>query len=279
MNLANVRTFLAVLETGSLSRASQRLNVTQSTVTARLSALEDEVGQPLFHRRKSGAELTSAGFKFQRYAELMSDLWSQALLETSLPAGVSAICNIGLHPDAWPGFGERFVAALERQAPDVAFSVWPGEQADLFRWLRTGLVDIAFGSVPPNAEDTEVRQVMEDDLVLVSTKPRPLMRWDPAYVYVDMGETFRRDHAAAYPDGDTPARTFGSAVWALDYLLGNGGSAYLPKRLAQPHMNAGRLHLVERAPVFVRPLYAAARRGRTDPWPWYETVLEEARAG
>jgi len=41
MNLNEVRTFLEVIETGSLVAASQRLNVTQSTVTARISALEE----------------------------------------------------------------------------------------------------------------------------------------------------------------------------------------------------------------------------------------------
>ena len=71
MNLNELRTFLEVIETGSLVAASQRLNVTQSTVTARISALEEEVGQKLLHRYKSGAELTSAGFKFRRYAEVM----------------------------------------------------------------------------------------------------------------------------------------------------------------------------------------------------------------
>ncbi len=279
MNLINVRTFLAVMETGSLSRASERLHVTQSTVTARLSALESEIGQTLFHRRKSGAELTSAGFKFQRYAELMSDLWSQALLETSLPSGVGAICNIGCQPDLWHGFGERFLAELEENAADVAYSVWPGEQADLARWLRTGLVDLVFCFVPPNAGDTVVRKIFDDELVLVSTRPRPLMRWDPAYVYVDMGETFRRDHAAAYPDGDTPTRTFGSGSWALEYLLANGGSAYLPARLADPHLAAGTLHAVAHAPVFKRPAYVAARRGLVESWSWYEAVLDSAFAG
>ena len=85
MNLNEVRTFLEVIETGSLVAASQRLHVTQSTVTARISALEEEVGQKLIHRYKSGAELTSAGFKFRRYAEVMVQLWRQARYEVSLP--------------------------------------------------------------------------------------------------------------------------------------------------------------------------------------------------
>ena len=53
MNLSNLQTFLEIVETGSLIRASENLNVTQSTITARLKTLEQELGQTLFLRRKS----------------------------------------------------------------------------------------------------------------------------------------------------------------------------------------------------------------------------------
>ncbi|MDH3604499.1 MAG: LysR family transcriptional regulator, partial [Candidatus Tectomicrobia bacterium] len=86
MNITALKTFLAIVETGNLVRAAEHLNVTQSTVTARVSNLEHDLGQRLFHRRKSGAELTTSGFKFQRYAQQMTDLWRQARQETSLPA-------------------------------------------------------------------------------------------------------------------------------------------------------------------------------------------------
>ena len=67
MNLTELRTFLTIIETGSLVRASEQLNVTQSTVTARLKSLEDELGQTLINRQKSGASLTGAGVRLQRF--------------------------------------------------------------------------------------------------------------------------------------------------------------------------------------------------------------------
>ena len=63
---------------------------------------------------------------------------------------------------------------------------------------------------------------------------------------------------------------------ALQYLMENGGSAYLPERLAAAHVDAGRLHPVEGAPEFERPVYAAIRQERTQTWPWFETVLGNA---
>ena len=54
MNLVALQTFLAIVRTGSLVRASAAMNVTQSTVTSRLQTLEAELGQTLVLRQKMG---------------------------------------------------------------------------------------------------------------------------------------------------------------------------------------------------------------------------------
>src|SRR6056297_673172 len=139
MNLTVLQTFLTILEAGSLVRASERLNVTQSTVTARLKALEDDLGQPLINRHKAGVTPTAAGQRLRRYAETMSDLWHQARQETSLPTSVSAVCNIGCHGDLWPALGERLFEEIRASRPGVALSVWLGGQTDLKHWIDSGL--------------------------------------------------------------------------------------------------------------------------------------------
>ena len=152
MNLEELKTFLAVVEAGSLIAASRRLNVTQSTVTARINALEDEIGQKLLHRHKSGAELTSPGFKFKRYAELMVQLWRQARYEVSLPKGFVGVCNLGLDFDLWDDAGRIFLDFVRGEAPGVALAVWPGEQRQLDRWLSIGLIDVALCYAPQSGE-------------------------------------------------------------------------------------------------------------------------------
>ena len=144
MNLAEIQTFLAVVETRSLIRAAERLNVTQSTVTTRIDSLEERLGTRLLHRAKSGTELTSAGFKFQRYAELFAQLWGQAQYEVGLPQGFTGVCNVGCYVDLWEGIGERFLDHMRTHQPNVAVAIWPGDQANIDRWLATGLIDMAF---------------------------------------------------------------------------------------------------------------------------------------
>ena len=79
MNLIAVKTFLAVVQTGNLNKAAELVNVTQSTVTARLDALDSELGQALLVRSRKGAQLTKAGFAFQRHAEVLVRTWEQCI--------------------------------------------------------------------------------------------------------------------------------------------------------------------------------------------------------
>lgn len=274
MNQQALHTFLAILETRNLNHAAERLYVTQSTVSARLNALEQELGQALFHRKKSGAVLTSAGFKFERYARLMTELWRQAKQETALPQTVNYVCNFGCHPDIWSNLGKTFFQKVRDCQPKAALSIWQGEQENLTRWLSTGLVDVALCYSPGVKENWQPQVLDRERLILVSTVKRPLMRWDPVYVYVDYGDDFRRDHAAAYPDGDTPMTVFSSPGWALDYLHRNGGSGYLPERLVCGEIENRRLFVVDKAPEFYRNIYLVSNISITSRWSWFKSLVD-----
>jgi DNA-binding transcriptional LysR family regulator len=277
MNLEELKTFLAVVEAGSLIAASRRLNVTQSTVTARINALEDEIGQKLLHRHKSGAELTSPGFKFKRYAELMVQLWRQARYEVSLPKGFVGVCNLGLDFDLWDDAGRIFLDFVRAEAPGVALAVWPGEQRQLDRWLSIGLIDVALCYAPQSGGSFATRILFDDELILVSDAARTVPDLGPSYVYVDHGEEFRRLHAAAYPGDTTSALTIASSQWAIDHLLRHGGAGYITRRHAKPMLEAGRLHEVAGAPHFSRRAYVVEVAQTTAAWPWLESAIAAVR--
>ena len=148
MNLTILKTFISIEETGSLVRASEQLNVTQSTVTARLKQLEEELGQTLVMRHKSGVVLTAAGHKLLKYARVMTGLWLQARQETSLPDDVDSLCNMGCHMDLWPDFGRLVFDEIFRERKSTALSIWPGDAAELDRWFGEGLVDAALTAHP-----------------------------------------------------------------------------------------------------------------------------------
>lgn len=278
MQLAAIDTFLTIVDTGSLTRAAERLNVTQSTVNARLNGLEETLGQKLFTRRKSGAELTYAGFSFQRHAELMCDVWKQAQRETSLPPDTSSVCNIGCHWDLWQGMGKQFLESIRLAHPDVALSAWPGEQRDMDHWLDIGLVDAAICFSPTVHDNTTAHPLVNDELVLATTLShlndyRTTML-DPAFVYADNGEEFRRQYVATFPDNRNPAITFGCASWALGHIQTHGGAAYLPRRLIK---TVSSVSIVDTAPVFRRTATVVVNNRMAREWPWLEAILETVK--
>lgn len=270
MNLAEIQTFLAVVETRSLIRAAERLNVTQSTVTTRIDSLEQRLGQRLLHRAKSGTELTSAGFKFQRYAELFTQLWGQAQYEVGLPQGFTGVCNVGCYVDLWEGIGERFLEHVRTRHANVAVAVWPGDQANIDRWLATGLVDMAFCYAPQARSPFAIRELKRDTFLKVAFEP-PAGEAGAGYVYVDYGPRLRRDHAVLFARESPSAITIASARWAIDFLSRTGGSAYLPERHAAHFSPHGRV--VEDAPVLEQTIALVENTSVTRQWPWLDEAL------
>lgn len=272
MNIAAFQTFLAVVQTGNLSKAAAVLNVTQSTVTTRLDVLEEALGQKLLVRSRRGAELTKAGFAFQRHAELMVQSWQQARKAVGLPRGFSGLFSFGCHYDLWEGAGADWLDEVRQAHPDLALETWAGDLGEIGRWLGSGLVDAALTPEALTGADLSARELMQDRLVQVSTVRRPVQDWDPAYVYVDLGPHFRRAHSLAWPGDETAHMTFGASRWALDYLLQKGGSAYLPARLSAPYVRQAQLFPVEGSPEFTRPLYLVWRKESAALYPWVEDL-------
>ena len=270
MNLQELRTFLAIIDTGSLVKASHVLNVTQSTVTARLKSLEDEIGQMLLLRHKSGATLTAAGQRLQRYAETICNLWHQARQDIALPSALSGVCNLACEHDLWPHLGEDFMAHLTQRFPDIGMSIWLGNGAEVARWLDEGKSDLAFtyrAAVSTRQSQAELRP---DQLILVSTSPDSPLRFDPGYVFVEAGEAFGRDHALAYADAATARLSFGNAQTAKDHILSVGGSAYLPARMVGAELADGVLFQLDTAPTFQREIYLTYDTAQRAKWNWFE---------
>ena len=78
LDLRQVKSFTAVAREGSLTRAAAVLHYAQSSVTAQIKALEEEVGAPLFDRIGRGLSLTTAGTQFLAYAERLLALEQEA---------------------------------------------------------------------------------------------------------------------------------------------------------------------------------------------------------
>lgn len=279
MNITSLQTFLAIVDTGSLVRASAKMNVTQSTVTARLKTLEDELGQQLLNRQKSGTTLTPAGTKLLRYARIMTGLWRQAQYETGLPAGLESVCTFGCDRELWHGPGKSFFNGVVSGHPEMAVSVHQGNTAELENWLSTGLVDVILTYESVARGNQTVHALPPEELVLYSDSPDTPIKADPNYIFVDHGEDYRRAHGETYHDAGIARVSFDSSRWALEYLLERGGSAYLPRALAAPHVDRRQLFELDQAQVYTRKKNLIVNDTAALNWNWFQPLVDTFKVG
>jgi len=255
MNIDLARTFLEIAETGNFNKAAERLAVTQSTVSMRVKALEDELGRPLFTRSKAGTELTTAGTQFRRYATTMVRVWEQARQELALPPGFHSVLTVGGQFSLWDRMLLRWVPWMRAAMPNVALRVEVGLSDGLMRQLAEGLIDIGVMYSPQSRPGLVTEKLLEERLVLVSTTPRELGQWDDSYVFVDWGPEFRAAHSQTFPDLSTPAISVGLGALGLQHILANGGFGYFPMRVVRPYLAEGKVSLIADAPEFRRPAF------------------------
>jgi len=257
MNLEHIRTFLEVATTGNFNRAAEILNVTQSTVSARIKGLEQDIGQPLFARSHAGAELTAAGLQFREYALGMQQLWRQARQAVNLRRGYSTTLALGAQVSLWDQLVLDWISWMRENAQDIALRIEADYSPSQMQQLMDGLLDIGVMYQPRQTPGLIIEKLMDESLVLVSTQKRGVsMNWREDYVFVDWGDVFRADHGEYFPKMETPAVSVGLGALALQHILKEGGSGYFPVRVVNPLIEEGQLHLVEDAPTSHRPVYA-----------------------
>lgn len=254
MDIEQARTFLAIAAHGSFLEAANRLHVTQSTVSARIQNLESDLNAKLFVRNRSGASLTPAGRRFLQHAKTLVLTVEQARHDVGLPSRYRSSIRIGGRIALWEGFLPRWVGWMRNTASDVSIRSEIGFEEDLMRRLIEGTLDISLMYSPSHAPGVIVEHLFDETLVLVSTER--VTQWPGEdYIYVEWGPGFYAKHRESYPDLERPAQVVNIGWLGVQLLLANGGSCFLPIRMAQPFIDAGRLFKVENGPEFVHPAY------------------------
>ena len=171
MDTELARTFLEIVSTGSFVRAAERLNVGQTTVSARIKMLEQQLGRALFVRNKAGATLTPAGEQFLRYAPAFVQLWQRARHQVAVPPGHRAVLAVGSELTLWQPLLLDWIVWMRRSLRDVALRVHVDVPQDLIKHVASGSVDAAIMYAPQHLPGLKIDLLMEETLVLVTTDP------------------------------------------------------------------------------------------------------------
>jgi DNA-binding transcriptional LysR family regulator len=255
MDTELARTFLSVIAAGNFVKASERLFVTQSTVSARIQSLEEQLGCRLFERNKDGTTLTAAGKQFQKHAVSLMRTVQQARQDVGTPTGYRASLTIGGRFGIWDDLLIQSLARLRAAAPDIAIRAEIGFEDDLMQGLVEGRVDIGIMYTPQHRPGLHVETLFEENLVLVSTDPNDSGQIGSNYIYVDWGPEFYAKHQSRFPEFTGPGLSANIGWLGLEHVLHSGGSGFFPQRLVSDHLASGRLHQIHDVPLFRLPAY------------------------
>src|SRR5690606_20382401 len=188
MDISLAKTFLEIAASGSFVAAAGRLNITQTAVSARIRALEDQLGRRLFVRNKSGARLTPAGERFVRHATTLVQVWDHARQQVGLPPGRTDVASVGAELSLWNPILVEWLVWMRREAPEVALRAEVDVPSRLIERVRDGSLDLAVLYAPPPQTGEAVVELLHDEkLVLVTTETGPDADLRPSYVQVDWG--------------------------------------------------------------------------------------------
>lgn len=279
MDTDRIRTFLEIVRSGSFAAAADRLNVTQTTVSARIRSLEDELGKRLFVRNRNGARTTASGDEFLPYAESFLQVWERARRQVAVPSGKSGYVAVGSELSLWNPLLLDWMLRMKRVEHGVALRGSVGLPEQLVEFVRTGTLDIALTYAPRHESGIMVELLFRETLVLVETadSPRPveLSGGVPEnYVHVDWGPQFAQQHAARFPNWAEAGVHAGFGPLGLNIVLASGGCGYFRSGVVRPLLETGQLKRVADAPVFEYPAYAiwAEDNGNTAVAPALEVL-------
>jgi DNA-binding transcriptional LysR family regulator len=149
MELRQLRYFVAVAETGNISRAAQKIFLTQPALSRQIKALEDEIGQCLLERRAHSIKLTAAGECMLREAREVLQRADQAL-ERVRSLSTGGRLRIGYAPSLASGFLSPAVANFTQVHPGTRVEMFDLSTEEMLTGLESGKLDVVVTVTPDN---------------------------------------------------------------------------------------------------------------------------------
>ena len=175
MELSQLRTIIHVAELGSLSKASDRLNIAQPALSRQVRLLEEELGVRLFERHGRGMVISEAGQDVLRHAyritaEIQEIKSSVADGEASLSGHVS----IGMPPTVADILAVPLVSAFAKRHPEATIRIVSAYSGYVLKWLHKGEIDAAILFESRSARSTKSEPFLEEKLFLVGPEDSDL---------------------------------------------------------------------------------------------------------
>jgi DNA-binding transcriptional LysR family regulator len=251
MDINQLVAFDRIVREGSFSRAAWGLDLTQPTISARIQALEQEVGGPLFVRGGRRVALTERGESFLRYARRALAVLDEGIEAARMTqVGQRGRVTVGTLTSLAGGFLASAIARFHTAHPLVELYMRTGNSDQVDEMLRDGIVKVGLITAPAQHPDLTPLLHFREPLVLVApanhpltrdeavelkevereSRPFLLVRWGPA-----MNPVLAQLDLQTKPMIELPIET-------VLHLLRRGiGAAFLTRTFVMDDLAAGRL--------------------------------------
>lgn len=172
MDVGDLRIFEAVARLGGMNRAAAALHTVQSNVTARVRALEAELGTALFLRRSSGVALTPAGHRLLPYARRAMRLIEEAGRAVRDDGAPQGPLRVGSLETTAAIRLSRLLARYAADHPPVDLSLVTGTSAEMVEAVLDGRLDGAFVCGPVSHPELDGEAMFREELVIVGAPHR-----------------------------------------------------------------------------------------------------------
>ena len=172
MDIRILRYFLTVAKEQNFTKAAEKLNITQPTLSRQLVAFEEELGTALFIRESRSITLTEAGILLKRRALEIIDLEEKILDELKVKEGlIEGTITIGCGEFAAVETLAEICKVYKQKYPMVQIVLHTATADSVYEMMNQGLVDIGLFLEPINTEGLDYIRIMESDHWVVAMRP------------------------------------------------------------------------------------------------------------
>jgi DNA-binding transcriptional LysR family regulator len=175
MDLRQLRYFVQIAESGSLSRASDVLRIAQPSLSLQVKHLEEELGVELLVRHARGVTPTDLGLEFIEHARnILRDVErAKESVRDHVTDPIGKVC-IGLPTSACRGVSVPLLNAIAAQHPRVSLQIVEAMTGNLDEWIQLGRLDVALLYDHRACEHVAWTEMMVEDLRLIVKAGSPL---------------------------------------------------------------------------------------------------------
>jgi LysR family transcriptional regulator, hydrogen peroxide-inducible genes activator len=171
MEFQQLRYVCAIAETGSFSRAAERCQVAQPSLSQQVLKLEEDLGAKLFDRLGRSIRLTEAGRAFMPHARSILDQMEAARSSVAdKNADVRGSVAVGAIPTIAPYLMPRYTAAFAKNYPEAKVRIVEETTPILVESLRDLSIDLAILALPLRHKDLELLPIRTEPLFAVLPK-------------------------------------------------------------------------------------------------------------